>query len=259
MFKKLRNKLLIINTLIIAALVLSSFSVIYIMTAQNVNKSISQKLDRAIEFIRPDHNPRQKDNMQKPIDDVPPDQNGDVPPNPNTVDPNTDNINKNDKQKQEFSLTFTVTTNTDGNVEKVNAPFDLTEDFYTDKINDIIYGSEDKGQIRSSNGYWSYKVVPLDTGFIIAFTECQAEHAMLRNLFLILLLVGVVALTVAFLISLSSANRSIKPVEESYNKQKQFVADASHELKTPLTTINTNVDVLLSHQENTISEEKKMA
>ena len=106
--------------------------------------------------------------------------------------------NKNDKQKQEFSLTFTVITDTDGNVEKVNAPFDLTEDFYTDKINDIIYGSEDKGQIRSSNGYWSYKVVPLDTGFIIAFTECQAEHAMLRNLFLILLLVGVVALTVAF-------------------------------------------------------------
>ena len=31
----------------------------------------------------------------------------------------------------------------------------------------------------------------------------------------------------------------------------------SHELKTPLTTINTNVDVLLSHQENTIGEEKK--
>ena len=257
MFKKLRNKLLIINTLIIAALVLSSFSVIYIMTAQNVNKSISQKLDRAIEFIRPDHNPRQKDNMQKPIDDVPPNQNGNVPPNPNTVDPNADNINKSDKQKQEFSLTFTVTTDTDGNVEKVNSPFDLTEDFYTDKINNIIYGSEDKGQIRSSNGYWSYKVVPLDTGFIIAFTECQAEHAMLRNLFLILLLVGVVALTAAFLISLSSANRSIKPVEESYNKQKQFVADASHELKTPLTTINTNVDVLLSHQENTIGEEKK--
>ena len=170
MFKKLRNKLLIINTLIIAALVLSSFSVIYIMTAQNVNKSISQKLDRAIEFIRPDHNPRQKDNMQKPIDDVPPNQNGNVPPNPNTVDPNADNINKSDKQKQEFSLTFTVTTDTDGNVEKVNAPFDLTEDFYTDKINNIIYGSEDKGQIRSSNGYWSYKVVPLDTGFIIAFT-----------------------------------------------------------------------------------------
>ncbi len=72
--------------------------------------------------------------MQKPIDDVPPDQNGNVPPNPNTVDPNADNINKSDKQKQEFSLTFTVTTDTDGNVEKkVNAPFDLTEDFYTDK------------------------------------------------------------------------------------------------------------------------------
>ena len=115
-------------------------------------------------------------------------------------------------------------------LKKVNAPFDLTEDFYTDKINDIIYGSEDNGQsVRQT--VTGHKSVPLDTGFIIAFTECQAEHAMLRNLFLILLLVGVVALTAAFLISLSSANRSIKPVEESYNKQKQFVADASHELK----------------------------
>ena len=186
-----------------------------------------------------------------------PTKNGNVPPNPNTVDPNADNINKSDKQKQEFRLHSLSQPIRTAMLKKSNAPFDLTEDFYTDKINDIIYGSEDKGQIRSSNGYWSYKVVPLDTGFIIAFTECQAEHAMLRNLFLILLLVGVVALTVAFLISLSSANRSIKPVEESYNKQKQFVADASHELKTPLTTINTNVDVLLSHQENTIGEEKK--
>lgn len=53
MFKKLRNKLLIINTLIIAALVLSSFSVIYIMTAQNVNKSISQNLTERLNLFVP--------------------------------------------------------------------------------------------------------------------------------------------------------------------------------------------------------------
>ena len=52
MFKKLRNKLLIVNTLIIAALVLGSFSVIYIMTARNVNREIEQKLDRAINMHR---------------------------------------------------------------------------------------------------------------------------------------------------------------------------------------------------------------
>jgi signal transduction histidine kinase len=99
--------------------------------------------------------------------------------------------------------------------------------------------------------------MPSQDGYVIAFTECFAEHAMLRNLFLILLLVAVAALTGAFLISLFSAKRSIRPVEESFNRQKQFVADASHELKTPLTTINTNVDVLLSHQDSRIGDERK--
>ncbi len=158
MFKKLRNKLLIINTLIIAALVLSSFSVIYIMTAQNVNKKAYRKknLTERLNLFVPTTIRGRKTICKSRLTMYRPTKNGNVPPNPNTVDPNADNINKSDKQKQEFSLTFTVTTDTDGNVEKVNAPFDLTEDFYTDKINDIIYGSEDNGQIRSSNGYWSF-------------------------------------------------------------------------------------------------------
>jgi signal transduction histidine kinase len=48
--------------------------------------------------------------------------------------------------------------------------------------------------------------------------------------------------------------RSIKPIKESYYKQKQFISDASHELKTPLAVIHTNVDVLLT---NTDEQNKK--
>ena len=100
MFKKLRNKLLIINTLIIAALVLSSFSVIYIMTAQNVNKKhIAKNLTERLNLFVPTTIRGRKTICKKPIDDVPPNQNGNVPPNPNTADPNADNINKSDKQK----------------------------------------------------------------------------------------------------------------------------------------------------------------
>jgi signal transduction histidine kinase len=47
------------------------------------------------------------------------------------------------------------------------------------------------------------------------------------------------------------------PVQEAFEKQKQFVADASHELKTPLAVINTNVDVLLSNGEDTINNQSK--
>ncbi len=41
-------------------------------------------------------------------------------------------------------------------------------------------------------------------------------------------------------------NQSIKPVKEAFDKQNQFISDASHELKTPLAIISTNVDVLLN-------------
>ena len=243
MFKKLRNKLLFVNTLIIASLVLASFSVIYIMTERNVTRGVEQKLNRAIEMAHPQHGemklPKTDERNRGNKIETPPEEPRKEPEN------------------QPFSLTFTVTTNTYGAVEKINIPFELNDDFYSDKIQDIIYGDNPKGNLKSDTGYWAYKVSQIESGFIVAFTECQAEHTMLRNLFIILLLVGLAALTAAFLISLFSANRSIRPVEESYNKQKQFVADASHELKTPLTTINTNVDVLLSHTDSTIGEERK--
>lgn len=256
MFKKLRNRLLIINTLIIAALVLGSFSVIYLMTARNINNGINEKLNRAVNFIREEHAPIQKNNPKPPADTVREEpMTGENKPGegiPEEIIPGGKS-----SEKQPFSLTFTIFTDLDGTIENINMPFELDEDFYSDKIGEIISASSAEGHIKSETGYWAYRLKPFGTGYAIAFTDIQSEHDMLRNLFLILLLVGLAALTAAFLISLYSANRSIKPIEESYNKQKQFVADASHELKTPLTTINTNIDVLMSHGESKISDEKK--
>lgn len=64
-------------------------------------------------------------------------------------------------------------------------------------------------------------------------------------------------LIVIFFTSRFFANRSIAPVKEAFNKQKQFIADASHELKTPLAVINTNADVLLANSDDTIHNQIK--
>jgi signal transduction histidine kinase len=54
-----------------------------------------------------------------------------------------------------------------------------------------------------------------------------------------------------------AANRAIKPIAVAWEKQKQFVADASHELKTPLSIINANYDALLANQDETIKSQSK--
>ena len=257
MFKKLRNKLLIVNTLIIAALVIGSFSVIYIITLRNTNRNIDMKLERAINFAGESREPRmgarEREGAEPPNGETPPPKPEGEMRMPDGEPPEM----RDNNNGEPFSLTFTVVTDKEGNIQKKNMPFDMTEDFYTDKLAGIISASNNQGQLTSDNGYWAYMVQKTETGYIVAFTDINSEHNIMLNLLIVLSSVALLSLVAAFLISLFNANRSIKPVEESYNKQKQFVADASHELKTPLTTINTNVDVLLTREDSTIGEEKK--
>ena len=72
-----------------------------------------------------------------------------------------------------------------------------------------------------------------------------------------LLLVGVVALAAFFLISIFFSRWALRPVEHAWNQQKQFVADASHELKTPLTVILANTAILRSHPRDTIADQRQ--
>lgn len=68
------------------------------------------------------------------------------------------------------------------------------------------------------------------------------------------LLLGVASYMI---ISLMLARIALKPVEESWDKQRQFVADASHELKTPLSVIMANTDIVASHQDETVESQMK--
>ena len=56
--------------------------------------------------------------------------------------------------------------------------------------------------------------------------------------------VGVAGIMIVYVIAQKISQTIVEPVEESFEKQKQFVSDASHELKTPLAVIEANADVL---------------
>ena len=79
----------------------------------------------------------------------------------------------------------------------------------------------------------------------------------MKKLIILFIIIGALTLIVLFFISVFIAKTSIKPVEEAYNFQKRFIADASHELKTPLAIIKTNIDIIYANENDTIKNQKK--
>lgn len=87
-----------------------------------------------------------------------------------------------------------------------------------------------------------------------------SDHNMrqaMGNLVLTSLMAGVGALVLLFGISLFLADWALRPVERTWNQQKRFISDASHELKTPLTVILANIDILRRHGADTIASQRK--
>ena len=71
------------------------------------------------------------------------------------------------------------------------------------------------------------------------------------------LLVAVFILIIMIFVSKYLSANAVKPLEYSLKQQKQFIADISHELKTPLAVINANLDLISSRPDTTIKENKK--
>lgn len=88
--------------------------------------------------------------------------------------------------------------------------------------------------------------------FIDITTELSTMESLTRNC----ILIGIFSFLLFLGISIRLANWAVRPVEQAWTQQKQFIADASHELKTPLTVILTNAELLQSPEYNSDRKEQ---
>ena len=95
-----------------------------------------------------------------------------------------------------------------------------------------------------------------DSGTFLAFADKSSGDGW-QTLAWTLAGVGVAALLVFLVISLFFSRWALRPVEAAWTQQKRFVADASHELKTPLTVILANSSIVLEHPERSVASQSQ--
>ncbi len=76
------------------------------------------------------------------------------------------------------------------------------------------------------------------------FLDCERELSQQRSYILASVAISIAGLLLVFLLVVLLSGRAFRPVKESYAKQKQFITDASHEIKTPLTIIDANTEII---------------
>lgn len=154
-------------------------------------------------------------------------------------------MNKPDNMPDNIRLPFfTVHIEADGEIKAFGGDyFDLTdEDMLRKLVNAVNESKKDTGILPD----YDLRYMKNNNGRMkaIVFTDISSEKAMIKGLIRNSVIIGLAGYVIFFLISLLLAKWVTKPVEKTWNEQKQFIADASHELKTPITVIMTNAEML---------------
>lgn len=209
MIKKLRIKIVLVITLLLSIVIFGLMVAINIMVQIQSGKQIEQRLDRLVAG------------------------NGIML---------HDNFSPDREAQSVFSNYFSVLLTPENEIISIN--FSSNTDADTTQIinyvNQALSGEQENGAL----GRYAYAVRTTSYGRIVVFLDVSVNLQQSENLWITTSVIGTAAIIIFFLISVALSGWLVKPVSETFDRQKRFISDASHELKTPLAVISANADVL---------------
>lgn len=137
---------------------------------------------------------------------------------------------------------FTVAVNSDGLVTAVNTGSIAAVETLGAK--ELALEVLNNGKAKGFSGAYRYKVARGESGSMVLFLDRSRELESFSRFFYTSLLAALAAMGGIFVFLFLFSRRAVRPIAESYTKQKRFITDAGHELKTPLAVISANAEVL---------------
>lgn len=133
--------------------------------------------------------------------------------------------------------------NMDGTIRELRQ--DAAEHYTQNELEDIVAAILQSGKESGWIEYFKFQLenhtAPGGTAEIkIGLINASSDLYSIRNVLIISVIIGVLSFLLVLVIIILASRKAVKPMEESYLRQKQFVTDAGHELKTPLTVISAN-------------------
>lgn len=137
---------------------------------------------------------------------------------------------------------FSVKVNNKGTITQSN--LESIASVTTDDLDSYISAIKSK---KSDTGFYKqfrYKKYKTDSHTLYIFIDCNQSLSTFKNTLLTSLLMSGIGFIAVLILVLIFSKIVLRPVVQSYQKQRQFITDAGHELKTPLTIIDANIEVI---------------
>ena len=157
-----------------------------------------------------------------------------------------------------FLTSVVALTDTDGNVQQMyarGATLGTAELKYA--VKESLNQKDDKGILKGAGKLIYQRTYLGNDEAVVVFVDASRMFSVVNRTILFSIAAFIVAMIVIFLISRYLAGQAIKPIQQTWDRQKQFIADASHELKTPITVILANGGILKSRGSSTVAEESQ--